>query len=262
MAELCAAEQAPRHLRRQRAARRHPRADRRLRRPARVRARGLRAVLARRARSTRSPSCSASARAPSITSASRARSAATAISSCAAPPPQRRPRQPRRRLRLPRRLLAAALPSARSRSSAAWSSPPPPPSLSASSAPGPACPTATTSAPAATRRAAAAGRMPTSLPSRRKFGVGGGHLLGLLLGAADRARPLLLADRHGDDEALVVVGAELLDDPVGRRGLEARLRRLLQARLEVVEVLDLDGVDAVGQQPLDEIQAAWKPPSR
>jgi len=81
--------------------------------------------------------------------------------------------------------------------------------------------------------------------------LGRGHLLGLLLRLADRARPLLAAERDRDDEPLVVIGAELLDDLVGRRRLEPRLRGLLEPGLEVVEALELDGLDPLREQPVD-----------
>src|SRR6185295_8106127 len=83
--------------------------------------------------------------------------------------------------------------------------------------------------------------------------LGGRHLLGLLLRLADRARPFVGADRHRNDKALVVIGPELLHHAIGRRGAQARLRGLLQPRLEVVEPLELDRLDPLCEQPPDEL---------
>jgi len=85
------------------------------------------------------------------------------------------------------------------------------------------------------------------------MGLGSGHLLRFLLRLADRARPLLRADLNRDDEALVVIGTELLHDVVGRRGLEAGLGGLLEARLEVVEVLELDRGDLGPEDAIDHV---------
>src|SRR5262249_4820343 len=81
--------------------------------------------------------------------------------------------------------------------------------------------------------------------------VGRRHLLGLLLRLADRARPLVAADRDRDHEPLVVIRPDLLDDAVGRRRLEPRLCGLLQPGLEVEEALELDRLDPLRRQAID-----------
>src|SRR5205814_9176789 len=60
----------------------------------------------------------------------------------------------------------------------------------------------------------------------------GRALLGLLLGLADAARALAIADSGGDLEGLVVVGPALGHDGVAHRNAAAR-RALLQPRLEI-----------------------------
>src|SRR5690606_27298956 len=52
---------------------------------------------------------------------------------------------------------------------------------------------------------------------------------------------------------LVVIRTELLHDVVGRRRFEPRLRGLLESRLEVVEVLELDARDLVSEQAIDHV---------
>jgi hypothetical protein len=56
-----------------------------------------------------------------------------------------------------------------------------------------------------------------------------------------------------------VIGAELLDDAVRRGRLEPRLCGLLQPGLEVVEPLELDGLDPLGEQALDDLDRRDEP---
>ena len=81
-----------------------------------------------------------------------------------------------------------------------------------------------------------------------EVGLGRRHLLGLLLRPADRARPLVAIDRDRDHEALVVIGADLLDHPVGRRRFEAGLGGLLTD--EVIDALDAKAVCGPANNPL------------
>ena len=84
----------------------------------------------------------------------------------------------------------------------------------------------------------------------RAQGRFGGALLRFLLGLADPARVLAIADVRGDLERLVVIGPLLLHHRVAHVQPAAR-GPLLQPRLEVVQAGLARRGDALAEQPLD-----------